>query len=55
MFLSNLSENTVFGRCRPVQDKWFLNLFVYGCVCEESNYRLRRAIPWKLKIYFFAF
>lgn len=37
MFLCNLSENTVFGRCRPVQDKWFLNLFVYVCVCKREQ------------------
>lgn len=37
MFLCNLSENRVFGRCRPVQDKWVLNLFVYVCVCEREQ------------------
>lgn len=37
MFLCNLSENMVFGRCRLVQDKWFLNLFVYVCVCEREQ------------------
>lgn len=37
MFLCNLSENTVFGGCRPVQDKCFLNLFVYVYVCEREQ------------------
>lgn len=37
MLLCNLSENMVFGRCRPVQDKWFSNLFVYVYVCEREQ------------------